>query len=157
MPAIRIKISNEEVRRLFARLKKTVTNMRPVLETIAEGMFQRTRRAFERQRSPEGVPWRSLSRRYAQRKLKLFGPRKKLFASGELFRFIHRGLLPGNRGAFVATANLPYARIHQWGGRAGRGRKARIPARPYLVAQATAEMIAKQALEDALKEATRGR
>ena len=29
-------------------------------------------------------------------------------------------------------SNLPYATIHQYGGKAGRGRKVTIPARPYL-------------------------
>jgi len=34
--------------------------------------------------------------------------------------------------AAIVGSNLPYARIHQLGGKAGRGRKVTIPARPYL-------------------------
>lgn len=37
-----------------------------------------------------------------------------------------------NDGAEVGT-NEPYAAIHQFGGKAGRGRKVDIPARPFLV------------------------
>ena len=37
-----------------------------------------------------------------------------------------------NDSAEVGT-NEPYAAIHQFGGKAGRGRKVDIPARPYLV------------------------
>ena len=29
-------------------------------------------------------------------------------------------------------SNVVYAAIHQFGGRAGKGRRARVPARPYL-------------------------
>ncbi|WP_448377770.1 phage virion morphogenesis protein, partial [Fervidobacterium sp.] len=32
----------------------------------------------------------------------------------------------------IIGTNVVYARIHQYGGYAGRGRKVRIPARPYL-------------------------
>ena len=35
------------------------------------------------------------------------------------------------RSVTVGT-NLPYAAIHQFGGMAGRGRKVRIPARPFM-------------------------
>ena len=36
-------------------------------------------------------------------------------------------------GTMVAVgSNLAYARIHQKGGKAGRGKKVTIPARPYL-------------------------
>lgn len=37
-----------------------------------------------------------------------------------------------NDGAEIGT-NEPYAAIHQFGGKAGRGRKVDIPARPFLV------------------------
>lgn len=37
-----------------------------------------------------------------------------------------------NSAAMVGT-NEPYAAIHQFGGKAGRGRKVDIPARPFLV------------------------
>jgi phage gpG-like protein len=37
-----------------------------------------------------------------------------------------------NRVTIGAGGHIPYGGIHQFGGMAGRGRKARIPARPYL-------------------------
>ncbi len=37
-----------------------------------------------------------------------------------------------NNEAIVGT-NEPYAAIHQFGGKAGRGRKVAIPARPFLI------------------------
>jgi phage virion morphogenesis protein len=43
---------------------------------------------------------------------------------------------PGANSLAVGT-NVVYAAIHQFGGMAGRGRKVRIPARPYLVFQET--------------------
>ena len=37
-----------------------------------------------------------------------------------------------NNNIAVIGTNMPYARIHQKGGWAGKGRKVRIPARPFL-------------------------
>lgn len=53
----------------------------------------------------------------------------------------------------IAGTNKKYAAIQQFGGMAGRGRKVKIPARPYLVFQdadiaAIEEMIAKHLSED---------
>jgi phage virion morphogenesis protein len=49
--------------------------------------------------------------------------------------------------------NLKYARIHQLGGKAGRGRKTRLPARPYLgISEEDKEEVA-GIIGDYLKEA----
>jgi phage virion morphogenesis protein len=56
-----------------------------------------------------------------------------LFKTGILLRSIQRS--SGPNWAEVATAGLPYARIHQVGGMAGRGHRARIPARNYMMFQ----------------------
>lgn len=56
--------------------------------------------------------------------------RKILIQSGRLKNSI-TSHVEGNR--LIIGTNLVYARIHQMGGMAGRGRKTRIPARPFLV------------------------
>jgi phage gpG-like protein len=45
-------------------------------------------------------------------------------------------------------SNVIYARIHQLGGRAGRGHKSLIPARPFLVVQDEDMEILKQMVVD---------
>ena len=62
------------------------------------------------------------------------GTGKPLWGAGVL-----RGTLRTHSGGNFAEAaiggGLPYAWIHQRGGMAGRGHKANIPARPYMVLQ----------------------
>jgi phage virion morphogenesis protein len=56
--------------------------------------------------------------------------KKILIGTGRLRNSIHQAI----DGARLSIGtNLVYARIHQLGGMAGRRRKTRIPARPYLV------------------------
>lgn len=57
---------------------------------------------------------------------------KTLVKSGSLRDSIRSFL---SRGGLHISSGLPYARIHQLGGRAGRHFKANIPARPFLVLQ----------------------
>jgi len=58
--------------------------------------------------------------------------KKILVAEGHLMGSINFEV---RRDALVIGTNLPYAAIHQFGGKAGRGHGVRIPARPYLVIQ----------------------
>jgi len=156
MAGVTVHIDTKPLRALFARIQQVFKNPRKVvLEPLAQLLFDSSRKAFQAQASPEGVPWKPLSPAYAQRKAKLFPGRPILQRRLNLFRGIHSGVLPDDRGAFVSTSNLPYAAIHQVGGRAGRRHAAQIPARPYLPAVATAERLAKEVMEDALEAATK--
>lgn len=47
------------------------------------------------------------------------------------WRAVAPRVVPGGVQGRIAT-NVPYARIHEYGGQAGRGRRTRIPKRPYL-------------------------
>lgn len=59
---------------------------------------------------------------------------KILFVTGTLSRVTSQ---PGPTSVKIATqpAARKYAAIHQFGGRAGRGRRTMIPARPYMLLQ----------------------
>jgi phage virion morphogenesis protein len=59
-------------------------------------------------------------------------PGKKLQVSGQLAASISKNV-KGNE--VTVGTNKAYAAIHQFGGQAGRGRKVKIPARPFLVVQ----------------------
>ncbi len=153
MPSIRRTYKGRQVQQMLDRIGKRLGNLLPVLQSIAEGMFRRTRQAFQQERSPEGVPWRALNQRYARRKLRRFGAKRILVAGGTLLRGIHRGVDEARGLAFVSTIELPYARIHQLGGFAGRGRRTAIPARPFLPSEATAEKIAVTTVEEFFQRA----
>lgn len=58
--------------------------------------------------------------------------KKILIDQGHLMSSVNHQV---RRDALVIGTNLPYAAIHQFGGKAGRGKTVHIPARPYLVIQ----------------------
>jgi len=64
---------------------------------------------------------------------KRLGNRKTLFGQGRLFGSIK--FQAKKNEVRIGPDNLPYSAIHQFGGKAGRGLKVKIPARPYLVIQ----------------------
>lgn len=140
---VRLKGDWRELHEALRRLRKGIPE--EVKKAIAEGILARTHRRFEESRAPDGTPWPPLSpatlakevrprdrlkrggiSAAAQRRMAL---RKPLVVTARLKNSISWKVV-GNR-IYVGT-NLEYARIHQFGGYAGRGRKVRIPARPYL-------------------------
>lgn len=149
MAGTQIRVDLKDVSRKLGLL---VESLRQALrQAIAERLFFLTRSSFEREASPEGAAWQPLSLGYALRKSQLFKSQGILRRSGTLFRTIFRGV--EDRFAFVSTAPLPYAAIHQFGGLAGRGRKSRIPARPYLPTPETAEREGRDEAELVIKDA----
>lgn len=148
--AVQIKVDISDVERQFGILRE---QMIPALtEGIAEGLFLMSRESFEQQRSPEGVAWAPLSPQYALLKAKLFPGKPILQRQGWLLRSLFRQA-KGN--VVTVGSHLPYAAIHQYGGAAGRGGKAQIPARPFLPSVETAEKeavrLAEEILEDLLR------
>ena len=79
MPSVRRIYKGRQVQEMLPRIGKQLGNLRPVLQSIAEEMFRRARQAFQQERSPEGVPWPTLTKRYARRKLKRFGIKRASF------------------------------------------------------------------------------
>jgi len=115
-----------------------------LMTKIGMAMKGQTLRRFQAGAGPDGKAWK-VSQRAAGRQAK--GKRDKngrfLPGSGKKSKGRGQTLLDTGRLrnsiSFSAGAldvhvgsNVAYARIHQLGGQAGRGRKATIPARPYL-------------------------
>lgn len=137
-----LNIDDAALRAAFARLLARGGNLTPVMRAVAATVEQATQLRFRDGRSPEGPPWRPLapttraararrssSRGKAAVRAALDGPMQPLRDTGRLANSITSAY--GARQAVVGT-NVTYAQIHQFGGLAGRGRKVRIPARPYL-------------------------
>lgn len=112
---------------------------------VGEALVSSTRERFRTSKDPTGRPWKSLSSTtvksgFKKRDYKKSGGLKKGVAEREAKRLIlvQRGRLKNSvksaaDGTMVAVgSNLDYARIHQKGGQAGRRKKVKIPARPYL-------------------------
>lgn len=140
-------------------LKGIVENKELVHEIFAAELFHATERAFENKRDPvTGKAWKEWTPKYAKRLAKLGknDRRNMLYqkgANGGLFNAVHHWA--DAEGGHIG-ANIIYARIHQLGGRAGRGHRATIPARPYLGLDAQAREDIQQTIRDLLEDALDG-
>lgn len=129
----------EEIRRIIARLERM--GRRPPMADIGNIIVNATDQAFE----DEGPGWRPLAvRTYHMSYRGKTHTQKGKVTRGFERHLANRQILQKSgrlRNSITARStatevtvgtNLPYAAIHQFGGKAGRGRKVKIPARPYL-------------------------
>lgn len=124
-------------------------NIQPVLQGIGERIVERAKHRFDTSPGPDGVRLKSnsaatldilaahlgksfrrkdggLNRKSAER---LAGETLIIGESGDLRRQI---VALATRQTVAVKASPVYAASHQFGGKAGRGKKVTIPARPYL-------------------------
>lgn len=144
---IEIKIDDSEFRKAMEELIRKGATLRPLMRNIAGIMHN----AVEDNFAQEGRPrWSPLSAKTVQSRAKRgYWPGKILQMRGQLAASISSRHTENT--AEVGT-NLVYAGIHQFGGKAGRGRKVDIPARPFLkLTEQDIEDI-KQAVIDYLKK-----
>lgn len=151
MDSFTITVKDEGVRTALNALAARVNNMPAVLDTIGVGIIERTQRRFETSTGPDGIAWKansattlamlsvsigaSKSNRKKDGSLNAKGSRmlankKPLIGpTGQLQKQFH-SLVVGN--TLTVSSPFVYSAIHQFGGKAGRGLKVTIPARPYL-------------------------
>jgi len=125
---IEIKINNKEIQQLLKKLVEKTENLRPLMKNIAGIMLDSVKDNFEKEGRPE--KWEKLTPvAIKARTKKGYWPGRILQMRGELAASIASKY--DDNSAVVGT-NKAYAAIHQFGGRAGRDKKVKIPARPYL-------------------------
>ena len=126
---IEIKIDTAKLTAALKRLAAAGRDLTPAMRKAAGIMVDAVEENFEQEGRPK---WKDLAKStIKQREKEGSWPGKILQRSGG------RGLAGSITRHFDATSavvgsNLPYARIQQLGGKAGRGHKSEIPARPYL-------------------------
>jgi len=108
----------------LSRMAGALANPSAVMDEVGRYLVASTLRRFERERAPDGSPWLKSARALAE------GGRT-LTDTGRLRGSIAHTVSDGGRAVEVGS-NVVYAAIHQFGGRAGKGRRVRLPARPYL-------------------------
>ena len=125
---IEINIDNKEILKALKKLSEKTQNLRPVMKNIASIMIDSVEENFAQQGRPK---WKDLAEvTKKQRKKEGKWPGMILQKSqGGLAQSISSEY--GDDYAIVGT-NKVYAAIHQFGGDAGRKKKVKIPARPYL-------------------------
>jgi phage virion morphogenesis protein len=117
-----------EIARRLDALLRVAGNRTPTIRKIGAAILFSTQRRFEREQAPDGTPWRPLAPATLAARGR-GGTPQILRDSGRLYASLtYRAT---NDEAAVGT-NVVYGAIHQLGGRAGRGGKAAIPARPFL-------------------------
>ena len=127
----------DEVQQLLKHIGKRTDDTRALTGEIANTLYNVTMESFASQSSPAGVPWQRLSDVTLRRK-KHKG--KILYESGQLHRRIYH---THDDTTATVGVNLPYAAIHQFGGKAGRGGRVHIPQRPYLPLQESGDLYPK--------------
>jgi len=126
--SIEINLNNKEIERKLLELSKKGQDLRPLMKNIA-GIFAYS---AEENFKDEGRPdkWQDLSKTTKEkRKKKGHWPGSILQVEGKLAASISTDY---DENSAVIGSNLEYAAIHQLGGDAGRNKKTKIPARPYL-------------------------
>lgn len=114
---IEIEINNAaEVAAMLERIAQATSHRAPLMRSIAGTMESTVLQNFDEGGRPK---WLGLKYRQGS----------PLIDTENLMNSITSEYT--NDEAIVGT-NEPYAAIHQFGGKAGRGRKATIPARPFL-------------------------
>jgi len=116
--AIQVNGIQEAIRHL-QQLSQTAQNLTPIHRHIGNILENSIEQSFEDEKSPFGQVWAPSKKSQG----------KTLTASGTLSASFTSNA--DRRGVSVGT-NLPYAAVHQFGGRAGRNRSITLPARPFL-------------------------
>ena len=119
-----IEINSSALEARLSRMAAALSRPDVTMDRMGRYLVASTLRRFERERAPDGSPWLKSARALAE-------GGKTLTDTGRLRGSIAHTVTEGGRAVEVGSHAL-YAAIHQFGGRAGRGRKVRLPARPYL-------------------------
>lgn len=131
---IKVTIEDEGVRETLKNIQERAGDLKPVMGAIGEIVRASIRRNFEAGGRPD--KWQPL------KAATIFARMRRKHWPGKIL--IEKGVSGGLLGSLsyqafpdkvVVSANKKYAAIHHFGGKAGRGGKANIPARPFLMVQ----------------------
>lgn len=120
---LNVKIDDAEVKGFLTRLRERVEDLTPVMQTIGQIVRTSVGKNFEQGGRPE--KWQPSQRATGSGGLTLVD-------TARLKNSINAKAT--NKQVTIGT-NVAYGAIHQLGGKAGRGKKVSIPARPFLAVQ----------------------
>lgn len=146
MSVITIEVRDNGVHEALNALAERTANMKPILQKIGEDIKERTKLRFSTSTGPDGQRWAPNARSTIEAfiaKRRGFGKRG-INKKGQALAMSKKPLIGESRdlsrqfyvysdqlGVTVGNSML-YSAIHQFGGRAGKGKKTTIPARPFL-------------------------
>jgi phage virion morphogenesis protein len=144
----RVIVHDEQVKAVLERLFDVTGDMTPAMHEIGQYYEMRVLENFSAESDPEGRPWPKLSAvtlglglakgqrlkksgYVAKAGRQYLANKKMLVEHGDLRGSVHYQA-ERNQVTIGTGGHIPYGGVHQLGGLAGRGRKTKIPARPYL-------------------------
>jgi phage virion morphogenesis protein len=142
-----ITVKDKPVQALLRRVMAATSDASLAMREFGQWYERRVLENFEREQAPDGTPWARLSAATLMMGLgrkKGFGKGKGLTQRGRTYLQNKKILVASHRmkdrihhqadatGMRIGVNGIPYGAIHQFGGMAGRGRKVKIPARPWL-------------------------
>lgn len=144
----KIKIDDRKVQEMLQRLQARMTDMSVPMGQIGAFYERSVLENFQHQSSPDGTPWAKLSLTTMMMGLGQKGRigkkgglttkgkgyiqgKRILYENGDLMGSVHHQATK-NSVTIGSSGSIPYAAIHQFGGKAGRGLRVNIPARPWL-------------------------
>ena len=140
---IEVKLNNKEIQDKLLELAARGVNLRPLMKNIAGIFADSAEENFEAEGRPK---WQDLKEITKEKRRKTgHYPGQILQVEGKLAASVSTDY---DDESAVIGSNLEYAAIHQLGGKAGRGKKVTIPARPYL---AITEAEQQEILDETLK------
>ena len=149
---VTITIDKTDLDKLLAGILKRMDNLSGPMAILGETVLSSIQENFEKGGRP--ASWEPLAPATIRERI-----RKEKWPGRILVRTGVSGGLLGSISyeAFpkkaVVSANETYAAIHHFGGKAGRGRKTNIPARPYMMIQNEDMDEMQAALKDYILEA----
>lgn len=129
MSEIRLEVSSSALTAELSKLQRRLSNPKKLMTSISVELLSLTDEAFEHEGDPK---WQGLAASTIKQRT------KKGHWPGKMLQVSAAGLLPSiqpfssNTEAGLSVGKYKYGLIHQFGGKAGRGHKAVIPARPYM-------------------------
>ncbi len=148
MTAFIVTIQDQAVQSALKALADRAVNLQPVMKEISERMLKDAGKRFGKGTGPDGVKWKensiatlqALSDRLGDGYRKKNGTLnskghqwlagKKVLIDTKVLMGAFENSYDGN--SLTVTNTMQYAAIHQYGGKAGRGHKTTIHARPFL-------------------------
>ena len=127
--AVSVKIDDREVRKLLGGVLKRMGDTKPAMKIIGGIVRTSIWRNFEKEGRP--TKWKPLSLKTLKQKKGTKILQEQGGASGLKDSIDYKAF----NDRVVIFAGKVYAAIHHFGGKAGRGRKVTIPARPYMMVQ----------------------
>lgn len=125
MGGVSFEMDMDKLQRSIGVAMARANRSQDLMEQIGEALITSVSERFRSGVGPDGKKWKP-----SQRAIKDGGKTLVKDPNGGLSNSILYEVSP--QMVVIGTRDIPYARIHQLGGKAGRGLRVNLPARPYL-------------------------